>query len=102
MYWNIFTHSKHCSFVDNWDAGTIERWETLYNDDPIELEEWQAGVAEGYLAWGVPRSLDKSTFGLEGQTLGASIQGVRGCAALGDEKSLDFFRGSYSMSVHLK
>ena len=78
------------AYIDNWDAGSVVKAVATPDES-----EWQGAVQSSYKVNGVPRAADKSTFGPEGKTLGAEIQGVRGWISPGEERNLDLADGTF-------
>ena len=64
----------------------------LLGTDPstLEVEEWKDQLRTGYALWGIPRAPDKSTLGFDAVTLGATLDGYRAQARLGEAKTCDY------------
>ena len=80
--------SFHQEYIDNWDAAQVLSANNIEENSPGILS-WQADVRDAYASWGVPRSVDKSSSGHIGETLGARIDGERGWIGLGTCKAMD-------------
>ena len=79
-------------YIDNWDACSITSLSNLLGTDPstLEVEEWKDQLLTGYALWGIPRAPDKSTLGFDAVTLGATLDGYRAQARLGEAKTCDY------------